>query len=253
VLRRYRPGDENRIEPPDLERGRWLATVLALWDHYHRYEIVGLHHLPSDGPALIVSHHTLTLIDALLLARRILLRDGRVPRGLTDTLVFTFPALRDLAATIGVVAGTQENALALLRQGQLCACMPGGRLEWSRPWTQRRTLRWGDHRGYARLAIRAQVPIIATACPAADDAYVALFDGWRLGSAVQKLLGLRQVIPFTVGVGLLGPVPLPVKLTQYLAPPIDPEVPPDAADDDEAVARLDARVRATITGLLQRP
>jgi hypothetical protein len=51
---------------------------------------------------------------------------------------------------------------------------------------------------------------------------------------------------------MLGPVPLPVKLTQYVAPPIYPTAVPDAADDPAAVAALDDQVRATIAGLLAR-
>ncbi len=50
----------------------------------------------------------------------------------------------------------------------------------------------------------------------------------------------------------LGPLPLPVRLVQHVAPPIEQEVPPEADDDDAAVRRLDDRVRDTIAGLLAR-
>jgi hypothetical protein len=56
---------------------------------------------------------------------------------------------------------------------------------------------------------------------------------------------------FPIAIGV-GPLPLPVPLVQHVAPPILPGEPPDAADDEVAVRRLDERVRDTIAGLLRR-
>lgn len=252
LLRTYHPGDENRLDAPDDAQARWLLDLLGFFDRYHRYEVDGLEHVPSTGPALLVSYHAYTVIDIFLLGRRVYLRDRRVVRGLTDTFMFSLPGIRDVFTTLGVVRGTQDNGLGLLAQGQLACCMPGGGLEWSRPSSQKRQLRWGDHRGYARLAIRAGAPIVPTACPAADDVYYQPLDGWKLGEAVQRLARLPRVIPLPVPIGLLG-WPLPVKLRQYVAPPIWPDVPPEAAEDPAAVERLDARVRQVIAELLLRP
>ena len=251
-LRTYRPGDEDRIAPPSAEHAGWVMAWLELAERYHRYRIEGFEHVPARGPALLVSFHSMTVIDMFLLCRAIFLRDGRVVRGLTDKLVFKLPLVRDFFTTLGIVQGTQENALSLLADGQLAACMPGGGLEWSRSSSQARQLRWGDHRGYARLAIRAGVPIVPTACPAADRAYFVPFDGWQVGTWARALVGRGRVLPFTVAIGLLGPLPFPVQLTQHVAPPIWPDAPPEAADDPLAVERLDARVRAVITELLRR-
>ncbi len=251
-LRTYQPGDEDRLEPPSTEEAGWVMEWLALAERYHRYRIEGFEHVPAQGGALIVSFHALTVVDAFLLSRAIFLRDGRVVRGLTDKVMFRIPVVRDLFTTLGIVQGTQENALGLLADGQLAACMPGGGLEWSRSSKQAQQLRWGDHRGYARLAIRAGVPIVPTACPAADRAYYVPFDGWQAGAWAKSLLGLSRVYPLPVGFGLLGPVPLPVRLTQHVAAPILPDVPPEAADDPIAVERLDARVRAVVSELLRR-
>jgi len=42
-----------------------------------------------------------------------------------------------------------------------------------------------------------------------------------------------------------------VHLVQRVAPPIEPGLPPEAADDERAVRQLDDRVRATIADLLR--
>lgn len=248
-MRGYRPGDEDRLEAP-AATGRWMSALGAL-ARYHRYQIEGFEHVPRRGPALLVGFHAYGVMDILLLGRAIYLRDGRVVRGLTDKLAFRVPGLRDVATRLGIVAGTQRNGLGLLRDGAIAACMPGGALEWSRPSRLRGTMRWGEHRGYARMAIRAGAPIIATACPAADRAYYVPFDGWTLGERLQRWTGASRALPLPLAIGL-GPLPLPVRLVQHVAPPIVPDVPPEAADDERAVRRLDEQVRQTITDLLAR-
>jgi len=252
-IRRYEPGDEARIESPEVEHALWIMSWLALWDRYFRYSVVGLDNLPRSGPGLLVSFHSFAVVDIFLLGRRIFLRDGRVIRGLTDKIVFMIPGLRDLFTTFGTMVGTQKNGLALLRSGALASCMPGGSFEWSRHRALRRQLRWGEHRGYARLAIRAAAPVIPTACPAADDAYFLPFDGWTIGKALQRALGANRSQPLPPLVIGLGPLPFPVRLTQYVGAPIWPEMPPEAADDPAAVAAFDARVRSAVADLLKMP
>ena len=80
--------------------------------------------------------------------------------------------------------------------------------------------------------------------------FVVPFDGWKAGEVARRWLGLRRTIPLPVPLGL--PFGLPVQLTQRVGAPIWPEVPPAAADDPAAVARLDDRVRASIRDLLAR-
>jgi 1-acyl-sn-glycerol-3-phosphate acyltransferase len=248
-MRNYQRGDEDRLETP-TGAGRWMSW-LGVLARYHRYRIEGFEHMPRHGPALVVGFHAYGVMDMLLLGRAIYRRDGRVVRGLSDKLLFRVPGLRDVATRLGIVAGTPENGLGLLRNGAIAACMPGGALEWSRPTRMRNTLRWGEHRGYARLAIRAGVPIVVTACPAADRAFYVPFDGWTIGEQLQRWLGASRALPLPIGIGL-GPLPLPVRLVQHVAAPIVPAVPPEAADDETAVRQLDERVRQTITDLLAR-
>ncbi len=252
-LRAYRPGDENRVAAPDTEAAEWLLDWLAYAERYHQYSLVGFHHIPRRGAALLVGFHSFYVMDTFLLSRRVFLRDRRVPRGLTDKIAFSVPGLRDFFATIGIVAGTQENGLALFANGELACCMPGGGMEWSRSSALKRRRRWGDHHGYARLAIRASVPVIPTACPASDDAYYLPVDGWSIGKVLRGAFNAPRNLPLPPFAFGLGPAPLPVRLTQYVGEPIFPEVPPEAADDPEQVFRFDGRVRQAIDELLKLP
>jgi len=244
----YRPGDENRIALPPMGRAETILRIARLMERYHRYEVIGLEHVPRTGSALMVSPHAYMPLDMFLLGRRVFERDGRMMRGLSEHIAFIIPGLRDLFTAFGIVDGTQENGLALLKSGQLAVCMPGGSRDWCRPASQRRTLRWANHRGYARLAVRAGVPIIPTACPAADDLYVVLNDGLKFSDALQRIFRIKYRLPATLAIGL-GLAPLPVKLTQHVAPPLWAKA---EGTEDERVLDLDTRVRAVLEELLSR-
>ncbi len=247
-VRRYRPGDGQRIEPPSLEHVDRILGLFEWAERVHRYEVRGLEHVPHTGPALIVSPHSFAALDGFLLGKRIFERDGRIVRGLTDHLVFRIPLMRDVFSTLGIVDGTKANAHALFASGQIAACMPGGALEMSRSSRLRRKLRWADHRGYARLAVDAGVPIIPTACPRADDLYLVLVDGWHVGEILQRVLRTPRVLPFPLAVGL-GPLPFPVKLVQHVA---EPQWPKAEGTPEERALELDARVRRILQDLLRR-
>jgi 1-acyl-sn-glycerol-3-phosphate acyltransferase len=214
----------------------------------HRYRVQGLEHVPGSGPALVVSPHAFAVLDMFLFAKAVFEGRGRILRGLTDHFAFSIPLVRDLFANLGVVDGTRENGLGLLSSGQLATCMPGGALDWSRSSRERRRLRWGDHRGYARLAVEAGVPVIPTACPAADDLYWIVNDGWRTGRTLRRVLRTSRNYPLPLAIGL-GPFPFPVRLTQFVGEPVWPVA---EGSLDERARELDLRVLGVLEQLLRR-
>ena len=103
---------------------------------------------------------------------------------------------------------------------------PGGMQEALRPSEERYQVRWSKRRGFARMAMEAQVPIILAACPRADD----MFEVYP--NFLTKMIYDRLRLPLPLMRGI-GPtiIPRPVKLVHYLSeamrPPkidADPEV-----------------------------
>ncbi len=244
----YRRGDESKIAPPDLARLRSFEPYFDWIERYLGYEVHGLEHIPRSGPALVVSHHPLCTVGSLLLSRRIMQRDGRNFRALTQHEAFLIPGLRDLFVTLGIVDGNPANAQRLLQTGQIAFCMPGGALEWSRSSKLKRQMRWGSHQGYARLAVRTGVPVIPVACPAADDLFWVFGDGEQVSAVLQKLFRTRRPLMLPLALGL-GPLPFRVKLTHYVTEPISA---PQEGDFEQQVEALDRAVRARIADLLRR-
>jgi len=96
---------------------------------------------------------------------------------------------------------------------------PGGMREALKPSSQRNQLHWDSRKGFVRLAVKMQSPIILCACPAADDMYT-VYD-----NALTKFFykHTKQPVALIRGLGL-SIIPRPVKLTHYISEPQQPPV-----------------------------
>lgn len=203
---------------------------------YHRAELEGAEGLPSSGPMLFVGNHGLFGFETPVFFYLLHRATGRFPVGLADKNVFGVPPLRQVLARIGGVMGTRENARALLEDGQLVVCYPGGSREVFKAEADRYRLQWDRAIGFARLATELQIPVVPFAGLGVDDSYVHLghapLSRWLLG---------RYAAPMAVG---LGPLPLPVQLTFRIGTVLEP---PFRAGSEEA---LKERARQEVQRLL---
>jgi 1-acyl-sn-glycerol-3-phosphate acyltransferase len=218
---------------------RWVSR-------YFSYRVSGLEKVPREGPALLLLNHGPLPVDAPLLGMRIYEHCGRLPRALTDHLVFRMPALRELFMALGAVDGRHETGGELLARGNLVIVMPGGAPEAFKPSSRAYELYWRQRTGFARMAIRHKVPILPCACVGIDELYTVPFDMFELG---KRLFRVRS-LPLTLAWGL-GPLPRPVPLHHWVGDPIASDLPPEAAEDEAAVASLRDRVTDAMEGLLQ--
>jgi 1-acyl-sn-glycerol-3-phosphate acyltransferase len=252
-MKYYKPGDERRLDLIKPGAVVKALPLIGLLERYFRYRVHDLDRVPSEGPALIAMNHGAFPVDVPLLGRQIYEATGRLPRSLTDNLIFKTPGLRAFALAIGAVAGDPGTAQKLLEDGNLVIVMPGGAPEAFKSSEAAYQLYWRKRLGFARLAIAAQVPVIPAACIGIDE----LFDiPWDMFEAGKKVFGVRS-LPFGIAWGLGPGIPRRVPLTQYIGKPIHPDLPPEAAEDDEAVATfrdsiVDAMESLMDEGLRQR-
>ena len=76
-------------------------------------------------------------------------------------------------------------------------------MEGTRSFRERYKVKWGDRRGYLKLALKYKIPIIPTGGTGVDDTYIGLNDGYAWG----KRLGLPGNLPFWFAFGV-GPWPM---------------------------------------------
>ncbi|MCY4381250.1 MAG: lysophospholipid acyltransferase family protein [Proteobacteria bacterium] len=201
-----------------------IEPVIRTLKIYHRYSVSGLEHIPKKGRGIIVVNHSLATYDICMLIHSIYIRTGRMPRPLVDRLFEKLPLINTLFTRLGCVPGRQCHAQNLLLEDQLILVAPGGMAEAIRPYTERYQIKWQDKRGFIRLAITSQTPIILAFCPSSDDLY-KVYDTQITRWCYRNL---RLPMMFVRG---LGPTlfPRPVKLKHYISPPI---MPPQVTHND---------------------
>lgn len=206
-----------------------ILPLINVLRAYHSHEVYGLDRIPSKGPAIIATNHSLATYDIMLLMAAVYLHNGRIPRSLIDRAFYVVPGLGVLMEKLGSIIGNPDNAATLLENGELLYLAPGGMSESLRPSTERYQVKWNRRKGFARLAIETQSPVILAACPHADD----IFKVYE--NSVTKWFYSQFRLPFFVARGV-GPtmIPRPVKLEHFLSKPI---YPPKMAADPAAVKR----------------
>ncbi len=232
-----------RPDPPTISS---LTSLMRPLMHYHHHRVVGMENVPLTGACLMVVHHSMATYDGFLLGIAIHDATGRLGRALGDDRIFQTPMLGPLAERCGIVPASPGAGEALLAAGELVGVAPGGMWESLRPFTERRTVRWGDRRGFCRLALKAGAPLLLAACPAADDLYKVYPS--RITDAVYERLHLP--LPLLRGVGPTL-APRKIALTHHLAPLIQPP-PYEPAREGEQVEALFQQALTTMEGLLRR-
>lgn len=235
-------------DPDFLDRA--VLPLVAPLMRYHEYSLIGDEHVPRSGRALVVTSHSLVTYDIIFSFLELFRRTGRVVRGLGDDFWFRTRTTSKVAWRMGSVRADPQTAQALLEQEELVGVAPGGQWEALRPSSERHRLRWDGRRGFARLALQTQSPIVLATCPAADKVYTVY------SSPITEWVYRRLATPLPIvrGVGLT-PIPRPIRLTTYLSPAFVPskiagQTPTDAeinAFRDNVQERMEAFMREAMT------
>lgn len=184
--------------------------------------------LPRTGGALFVGNHALMGIDSIVLSALLISEVGRTPRFLAEKKLSLIPGVRQVLESVGAIPGTPEDAVRLLEAGELVGVYPGGIDDSFKLSREAYTLKWGDRAGFARVAMRARVPIVPIAATGIDDVFEVPRREHFLG---RVLLGSsRYDLPLPSRI-----VPRRVPLDYFVLPPIDTSGDPN---DPEAVERV---------------
>jgi 1-acyl-sn-glycerol-3-phosphate acyltransferase len=230
---------------PEPKKTALLHTLFDGLGIYHRHKVVGGENIPTQGRALLVFNHSFITYDISILVASIRRLTGRTVMGLGDDALFKIPYVGDLLAQTGTVKASPETAEKLLETEHMVLVAPGGMREALKPSSQRNQLHWDSRKGFVRLAVKMQSPIILCACPAADDMYT-VYD-----NALTKFFYkyTKQPVAIIRGLGL-SIIPRPVKLTHYISEPQQP--PAIDINDPEAFSAAVEQWHAELTDKMQK-
>src|SRR4051812_17512831 len=215
---------------PDYIREQ-LPGMWMLASFYFRAEVRGLHNIPADGPVLLVGNHSggnMTPDTTIFtLAFNTYFGVERRFYQLAHNLVLSMPGLGRLRK-FGTVAASHENAHKALDSGAALLVYPGGDYEVHRPIWDGNKVDFNGRKGYIRLALEKDVPIVPVVSIGGQETSLFLSRGERLARLLRldrtlrlKVLPISLAIPWGLNVGdFLGHLPLPAKITVEVLPPI---------------------------------
>jgi 1-acyl-sn-glycerol-3-phosphate acyltransferase len=229
VTKRIPAADLDERDPDyirDNLPGLWLLA--SLW---FRGEVRGLGNIPDEGPVLLVGNHSggnLTPDTSVFtLAFSAYFGVERPFYQLAHNLVLSMPGLGFLRR-FGTVAASPENAERALSAGAALLVYPGGDMEVHRPSWHSGRVDFAGRRGFVRLALEHDVPIVPVVSIGGQETALFLSRGEGLAHALRldRLFRLK-VLPISIGppwglnVGdFLGHIPLPSKIVVEALPPI---------------------------------
>jgi 1-acyl-sn-glycerol-3-phosphate acyltransferase len=217
-----------------------LVAGLARWFHV---EIEGVDRVPP-GRALLVANHTFGF-DVIFPMAAIHRATGRHVWVLGEHVWWKFPFLRRLAAGVGTVDGTPENANRLLSSDELVLVLPGGLREAMKPRELRYRLMWGRRYGFIRAAIRNGAPIVPLAAIGADDIFDLVGDAFHRGERLLGRFGFPLPRP-AYGI----PIPHLVKLRFVFGTPLVLRAKPEEADDPDVLRHARLEVEGALQELI---
>jgi 1-acyl-sn-glycerol-3-phosphate acyltransferase len=211
----------------------------------------------TDRPSMLVSTHNggflMPDLQALMVAfwRRFGLETPAY--GLIHQIVLRMPVVGSLSTKLGAIQASHGNGRTVLRAGYPLLVCPGGDEDALKPFSQRHRITFGARRGFIRLAIEQQVPIIPVVSVGAHEIFFILNDGRRLAemTGIARFLRIKSVplalsFPFGLTPAGLFSVPLPSKVRVRVLPRIELGEKPSAARDDGVVERCFEHVRRTM-------
>ena len=249
LLSRIPQADLDERDPDYIREtlpGLWMLATL-----YFRADVRGLHNIPEEGGVLLVGNHSggnLTPdTHVFTLAFTTYFGVERRFHQLAHNLVLAFPGL-SMLRKYGTVAASHENAHKALASGAALLVYPGGDYEVHRPTWEQTKIDWNGRKGYVRLALEEDVPIVPIVAIGGQETALFLSRGRRLAKLLQldKMFRLK-VLPINIGppwglnVGdMTGRIPFPAKITVEALPPIYLR---EQFGDDPDIAAIDRHVR----------
>ncbi len=246
----------------NVEPTHWVNKVMRSAGEglrrYHRHRVRGIEHLTTaldaGRPVVLVGNHCLDLVDPLMLTVAVYGDTGHLLRFIAHgNLFFSIPGLRTLAPMWGLIPN-RDMALAdhVLANDRALMLYPGSGTEAILRCYRREPyrLKWHGKTGFVRLAARHRASVLFVAGLGIDELYyqtnirmpaVAMRygnagdDAYYRGARVQLGAAGVHLVP--------GVLPLPVRVTHVVSPPLDlaPDLDPD---DDAAVEAAQVRLWA---------
>ncbi|WP_341528311.1 lysophospholipid acyltransferase family protein [Nostoc sp. UHCC 0302] len=220
---------------------QFIESLMPILEWFYRYYFRvttdGWHHIPPIGKALLVGSHNggMASPDLIMMMYDWFRRFGtkRLVYGLMHPYAWKVsPELARIGEKMGAIMAHPKIASAAFDIGASVLVYPGGQQDMFRPHSQRYQICFAGRKGFIKLALKQEVPIIPLISVGAHDTLIVLGDFYPLVKQLNEwgLPWLYQVDPgvFPIYLGLpwglsIGPLPnfpLPAQIHTRVCTPI---------------------------------
>jgi 1-acyl-sn-glycerol-3-phosphate acyltransferase len=240
----FRPEYRNAFVAYSPAVARRFNELVSLVSRHLHVEVAGIENLPP-GRALLVANHAFGW-DVMLPMAAIWRTTDRRVWVLGEHAWWKVPFVRRLAAAVGTVDGTAENADRLLAHDELVLVLPGGMREAVKPRELRYRLLWGSRYGFVRAAVRNRAPMVPLASIGPDDLFDFVGNAYQRGERWLRRRGIPVPLPLR-----LLPIPHLVRFRYVMGEPIEPGALPEQAGDAVMLRRLRHEVEGALHELIE--
>ncbi|MEC4802758.1 MAG: lysophospholipid acyltransferase family protein [Jaaginema sp. PMC 1079.18] len=253
------------LEARDIE---FINSMMPFWDwlyrYYFRVKTDGWQYIPGSGKMLIVGSHNggISAPDMHMAMYDWFRRFGpeRLVYGLAHANLWkVMPIVGQLAAKCGAIRANPEMAIAALDRDAAVLVYPGGIQDVFRPYSQRDRIHFAGRKGFIKLALREETPIIPLISKGAHQTLMVLTDIYPYLEQLHKagmpwllnidpeVFPLYLGLPWGMGFGPLPNLPLPITIhIRVCAPIVFEKYGIDASHDDDYVDVCYEKVRSTM-------
>ncbi|MFP4008205.1 MAG: lysophospholipid acyltransferase family protein [Spirulinaceae cyanobacterium] len=253
---------------------QFIQSVMPLWHWFYRYyfrvKTDGWEHIPDSDKVLIVGSHNggLAAPDMHMMMYDWFRRFGpeRLVYGLAHPNLWKLlPFLAKPAVKCGAIQASPEMAIAAFKKDASVLVYPGGIQDVFRPYSQRDRIYFAGRKGFIKLALREETPIIPVISKGAHQTLIVLSEIYPylkqlheagipwLFNIDPQVFPIYLGLPWGIGLGPIPNFPLPVSIHTRVCPPITFErYGSDASSDEDYVDACYEKVRSTMQAELDR-
>ncbi|MCB0378970.1 MAG: acyltransferase family protein [Bdellovibrionales bacterium] len=233
----FKKDNEKIFNLKDLDRKTLMYRVMPhflgeVMTKYFRMTVEGTENIPRRGAGIIAPNHSgYSGFDAFLLGHHVHKATRRTARILTHHLWFLSKTTAIPMQKMGFIEATKANGIEVLKKKHLLVLFPEGEFGNFKPSIQRYHLQ-EFKRGFIRMALQTQCPIVPTLILGAEETHINLAQL----KFTKYLRGMVLPIPLNV-------IPLPARWHIIFMEPIYLPYKPSQANNRELVKELCDEIR----------
>ncbi|MGK7923043.1 MAG: lysophospholipid acyltransferase family protein [Trichodesmium sp.] len=218
-----------------------IESMMPLWEWFYRYyfrvQTSGWDNIPRDKKMLIVGSHNggLASPDTPMFMYDWFRRFGTesLVYGLMHQNAWNISSSNKLPVQCGAVRAHPKMAIAAFQRNASVVVYPGGAADVFRPHSMRNQIYFAGRKGFIKLALREEVPIVPMISHGAHDTLFVLGDFYELAKQLHnwgilpwlfdtdpEVFPIYIGLPWGLSIGPLPNFPLPIQIHTRVCPPI---------------------------------